>query len=86
MTAYDFTENEIYGMYYLASIGFAHLMKSSSTNDMNKMKDAEIIRLSSINGLQAMGDEGFNDALKKLDDLRVEFFGEEETSEPTAAE
>ncbi len=86
MTAYDFTENEIYGMYYLASIGFAHLMKSSSANDPNKMKDAEIIRLSSINGLQAMGDDGFNDALKKLDDLRVAFFGEEDTPESGAAE
>jgi hypothetical protein len=86
MTAYDFTENEIHGIYYLASIGFAHLMKSSSANDPNKMKDAEIIRLSSINGLQALGDEGFNDVLKKLDDLRVAFFGEEDTTESGATE
>lgn len=84
MVAYEFTENEIHGIYYLASIGFANLMRNSNGTDSDKQKDAEIIRLSSINGLQTLGDEGFNAALMKLDDLRVEFFGSTEEPVPAA--
>lgn len=82
MVSYEFTDNEVWGIYHLASLGFASLLASNAATD-EKQKDAEIIRLSSINGLQSMGNDGFDETLRRLDGLREELLESSEGGEST---
>lgn len=64
----SFSTAEMAGVFYLATMGLASMMRNSS-EEMEK-KDAEIMYLSAAMGIKDLPADGFSDSLKKLDEMR----------------